>query len=289
MKPKVFLSHSKKDKEFIERIANDLRASGIDVWYDEWEIPPGESIRKKIFEDGITSCDLFFVYLTENSIPSYWVKRELDGAFIHEIEMKNSFMILYVNKDDNREKLSLDLKALNIPSLNSENYLTPFSKLISRTWNAYNLNQIKQSKRDNKIQTLELEKKVALLENRILKMQQSGTIDFEIIRKQLKMIQFNFNGIDKHLFEILMELKNVLADGAYYYTINKKIRSVFNDESADDNVTEGVTSKYPISDFTGELILKGLVEIKTSVDLDQSYSLTKLGRDLINDEIAKQK
>lgn len=59
MKPKVFLSHSKKDKQFIEKVANDLRSCGIDVWYDEWEIPPGESIRKKIFEEGITSCDLF--------------------------------------------------------------------------------------------------------------------------------------------------------------------------------------------------------------------------------------
>ena len=92
MKPKVFLSHSKKDKVFIEKLANDLRSCGIDVWYDEWEIPPGESIRKKIFEDGITSCDMFFVYLTENSIPSYWVQKELDGAFIHEIETKNSFI-----------------------------------------------------------------------------------------------------------------------------------------------------------------------------------------------------
>ena len=59
MKPKVFLSHSKKDKEFVERIANDLRYARVDVWYDDWEIPSGTSFRREIV-DGIESSDLFF-------------------------------------------------------------------------------------------------------------------------------------------------------------------------------------------------------------------------------------
>jgi hypothetical protein len=59
MKPRVFLSHSKKDRECIERIAADLRSARIDVWYDDWEIPPGSSLRAKIFEEGIPECDLF--------------------------------------------------------------------------------------------------------------------------------------------------------------------------------------------------------------------------------------
>ena len=66
-KPKVFLSHSKKDQNFIKQLAIDLRSARIDVWYDDWEIPPGASLRSKIFEDGISECDLFFIYLTQNS------------------------------------------------------------------------------------------------------------------------------------------------------------------------------------------------------------------------------
>ena len=61
-KPKVFLSHSKKDQDFIKQLALDLRSARIDVWYDDWEIPPGASLRSKIFEDGISECDLFFIY-----------------------------------------------------------------------------------------------------------------------------------------------------------------------------------------------------------------------------------
>lgn len=286
MKPKVFLSHSKKDKDFIERIANDLRSCGIDVWYDEWEIPPGESIRKKIFEDGITSCDLFFVYLTPNSIPSYWVNKELDGAFIHEIEMKNSFLILFVDQDSSRETLSLDLKTLNIPSFNPDNYFNPFTKLVSRIWNAYCKNELQKNNKENKYVILEKERNNALLENKILQMQQSGKSDFSFLKEHLEGIVFNYNGIEKNLLEAFIELKNILADETSYSQLRIKLELFFNDltDKNDYNNPERLISKYPISEFTGELVLKGLVEIKTSDDLDQQYFLTKLGKDFINAE-----
>ena len=88
MKPRVFLSHSKADRQFIERLANDLRAARIDVWYDEWEIPSGVSFRKRIFEDGITESDLFFVYLTAASAASHWSEREIDAAFVLDAEAR---------------------------------------------------------------------------------------------------------------------------------------------------------------------------------------------------------
>ena len=68
MKPRVFLSHSKKDEDFIIKIANDLRVAQIDSWYDDWEIPPGTSIRRKIFEEGIPNCDVFFVYIVVSCV-----------------------------------------------------------------------------------------------------------------------------------------------------------------------------------------------------------------------------
>ncbi|CAG0968525.1 hypothetical protein METP3_01295 [Methanosarcinales archaeon] len=46
-KPRVFLSHSKIDKEFIEKIEQDLRKCRIEAWYDDWEISPGKSLREK--------------------------------------------------------------------------------------------------------------------------------------------------------------------------------------------------------------------------------------------------
>src|SRR4051794_34340131 len=99
LKPIVFLSHTKSDRSIVERLATDLRLARIDVWYDDWEIPPGESFRRQIFEEGIPKSDLFFVYLTERSIQSYWVARELDGAFIRDAEARGGFLAFFVDSD----------------------------------------------------------------------------------------------------------------------------------------------------------------------------------------------
>jgi hypothetical protein len=48
----IFLSHSAKDKEVVCTVAERLRADGVRVWLDEWEIRPGDSIPAKI-EDGL--------------------------------------------------------------------------------------------------------------------------------------------------------------------------------------------------------------------------------------------
>lgn len=286
MKPKVFLSHSKKDKVFIEKLANDLRSCGIDVWYDEWEIPPGESIRKKIFEDGITSCDMFFVYLTENSIPSYWVQKELDGAFIHEIETKNSFITLFVNYDESREKLSLDLKALNIPKFNNEDYLIPFGKLLSRIWNSYSKKILQNQSKDNKLQVLELENNISELQKKILQIEASSKIDTEKVTGRLKNITFEFNGVEKNLMDILIALKNQFADGAFAHGLWKGIQDLFDDSQLNVWTEFGkpnFTDKYKFYDFTGELIIQGLIEMKSDKNLEQLYSFSNQGLEYIRE------
>ena len=40
----VFLSHSAKDKPVVRDVAEPLRKDGLRVWFDEWEIRPGDSI-----------------------------------------------------------------------------------------------------------------------------------------------------------------------------------------------------------------------------------------------------
>ncbi len=44
----VFLSHSSKDKKVVRAVAERLRADGLRVWFDEWEIKAGDSIPAKI-------------------------------------------------------------------------------------------------------------------------------------------------------------------------------------------------------------------------------------------------
>ena len=48
----VFVSHSAKDKAVVCPLAERLRADGLKLWFDEWEIKPGDSIPAKI-EEGL--------------------------------------------------------------------------------------------------------------------------------------------------------------------------------------------------------------------------------------------
>lgn len=83
----VFLSHSSIDKPFIRQLAADLTSEGILVWLDEQQIKVGDSINEKVSQ-GLAESDFFVIALSENSIKSEWVKKELNSALIDEIESK---------------------------------------------------------------------------------------------------------------------------------------------------------------------------------------------------------
>jgi hypothetical protein len=83
---KVFLSHSHNDKDFAERLAHALISQGQDVWFDKWDIQPGDSIVSKIFEEGLANAAAFAIVLSKESVRSSWVREELNVATIRRIE-----------------------------------------------------------------------------------------------------------------------------------------------------------------------------------------------------------
>jgi DNA-binding MarR family transcriptional regulator len=83
---KVFISHSHADREFAERFARALLSKGQDVWLDKWEIGPGDSIIKKIFEEGLSEAAAFVIVLSNASVQSKWVREELSVATVRRIE-----------------------------------------------------------------------------------------------------------------------------------------------------------------------------------------------------------
>ena len=117
-KPKVFLSHSKKDIEFIRRLDSDLRLCNIETWLDEVDIPHGKSWQDSIFEYGIPTCDAIIAYLTENSIESPVVKKEIDVALLQSLRDSNIAFLPYVNKNELRIKLRPDIQSLQTKEWN---------------------------------------------------------------------------------------------------------------------------------------------------------------------------
>lgn len=83
----AFISHSSKDKPFVRKLAADLVASGVKVWIDEQRILVGDSIPEKIAQ-GLAESDFFLIVVSQNSVASAWVQKELSSALVHEIERR---------------------------------------------------------------------------------------------------------------------------------------------------------------------------------------------------------
>lgn len=97
--PKVFLSHASEDKErFVVDFATRLRERGIDVWLDRWEMLPGDSLVRKIFDEGLAHAEAVIVVVSNFSIAKPWVREELDIAVVNKIN-KSSKLIPVVIDD----------------------------------------------------------------------------------------------------------------------------------------------------------------------------------------------
>ena len=75
----VFISHASEDKESVVRpLANALVNKGLKVWYDEFELKIGDSLRRKI-DRGLSKSRFGIVVLSKDFIRKGWTNYELDG------------------------------------------------------------------------------------------------------------------------------------------------------------------------------------------------------------------
>ena len=73
--PQVFISYSRKDLSFVEHLAEDLKAFGLEVWYDLSGLDGGTRWGREI-QAAIQRSQIFVVVLSPNSIDSEWVEKE---------------------------------------------------------------------------------------------------------------------------------------------------------------------------------------------------------------------
>jgi hypothetical protein len=71
----VFLSHSSKDKPVVRALAERLKADGLRVWLDEWEIQPGDPIFQKV-QQGLQSSRILLLFMSRQAFGSDWVTLE---------------------------------------------------------------------------------------------------------------------------------------------------------------------------------------------------------------------
>lgn len=93
-KPMAFISHDSSDKEEVaSKIASQLTSMGCPVWYDEYSLKVGDSLRESI-EKGIKECKHCIIVLSRNFISNGgWTKTEFESVFARQIHEKSNVLL----------------------------------------------------------------------------------------------------------------------------------------------------------------------------------------------------
>ncbi|UUU24911.1 toll/interleukin-1 receptor domain-containing protein [Streptomyces sp. DSM 40750] len=85
--PSAFLSHASEDKNgFVEPLGRRLAQLGVAPWLDKWEILPGDSLVRRLFDEGLDKADAVIVVVSRFSVGKPWVREELDSATVRRIQ-----------------------------------------------------------------------------------------------------------------------------------------------------------------------------------------------------------
>lgn len=77
----VFISHASEDKDaFVRPLAEALLQVGIKVWYDEYSLKLGDSLRASI-DRGLATSRFGVVILSHRFFAKEWPQKELNGLF----------------------------------------------------------------------------------------------------------------------------------------------------------------------------------------------------------------
>ncbi len=81
----VFISYSRRDLPFVEHLAKDLKAAGLDVWYDLSGLEGGQRWGSEI-QNAILQSQYFLIVLSSHSVGSEWVEKEF--MYAHNLGRK---------------------------------------------------------------------------------------------------------------------------------------------------------------------------------------------------------
>lgn len=93
----VFISHASEDKDEIVRpLANALISKGLNVWYDEFTLRIGDSLRQKI-DRGLANSRVGLVVLSPSFIAKGWTNYELDGIVTRTVSGEQILLPIWHN------------------------------------------------------------------------------------------------------------------------------------------------------------------------------------------------
>lgn len=103
-KPLAFIAHDSRDKDtFVRELAATLQRMLVFVWYDEYSLIAGQSLRASI-EKGLRECRKCVLVLSPHFLGNEgWTKAEFDSVFTRELVEQSQVIVpvwLNVTKQD---------------------------------------------------------------------------------------------------------------------------------------------------------------------------------------------
>lgn len=113
----LFISHASEDKaDFVKPLADELIDLGISVWYDDYTLRIGDSLRRSI-DKGLAESKYGLIILSKAFFEKNWTQYELNGLVVREMEGDKVILPIWHNiTKDEIMKLSpslVDKVALN--------------------------------------------------------------------------------------------------------------------------------------------------------------------------------
>lgn len=125
MQKDIFISYSRRDQEFVTRLANDLDSQVAGTWFDQSAIQVGEKWHDEIME-GIRDCRALILVLSPDAAESRYVREEVNKA----LELgKPIIPVLYRPGEWTGEFAAL-VKDVQTLDLRSGSYAENFRKLV---------------------------------------------------------------------------------------------------------------------------------------------------------------
>lgn len=117
----AFISHATEDKEDLVRpLADILQNLGHTIWYDEFQLRVGDSLRRSI-DRGLVSSKFGIVVLSPSFFAKQWPQYELDGLVAKEI-MGGKVILPLWHKVSKNEVISYSPTLADKVALNTASY-----------------------------------------------------------------------------------------------------------------------------------------------------------------------
>jgi tetratricopeptide (TPR) repeat protein len=104
----VFISHASDDKEVVRPLVAALTRHGLEVWFDETALGPGDSLTESV-DEGLAQCRFGVIVLSPSYFTRGWTREELRGLRIRQLAGERVIIPVW------HEVTKADVRAFSLP------------------------------------------------------------------------------------------------------------------------------------------------------------------------------